>query len=311
MPLHEWRVHGSFVVTQCTKNSITLRTSGVEIGTGLLADVEYLLDHAAEQRATLRNFVSEPNWCSPAWSIVTVYYWAFFCAMAITRLTGSTTWFLNRAALRDLRQLAGSDTQPGAGALNLNIGSYVSATDREITLRPSRAQLHDSLWIRFHGLVGELFHHADSSANPLEFRLMWCLNEARNRLGEHWPSEIRNLVNYRPGCGYREVIRATEIDVGSYIRRNSLFTTDKLISKFEDELIKVKADAPIIDQIPILCRVLLLFAFTLASVAEELHLELMDRDSADQRWSLMRRRFLQVHCRTDDNRMFWPFAKEL
>jgi len=311
IPLYQWRLHGSFLVTACTKKSITLLTSGVEIGAGLLADVEFLLDHAAEQRATVRNSIVELSWHSPAWSVVTAYYWCFFSAMAITRITGRTTWFLDRAALSELRQLAGTTTQPRAGALNLTLGPYVSAMDREIILQPSRAHLHDSLWNVFHGLVAELFNRTDQTANSSEYRLWWCLHEARLRLGADWPSEIRNIVNYRPGCAYREVIRNPEIDIAPFIRRNSPFTPEGLISKLEDELLKIKAGTPAPDQVPLLCRVLLLFAITASSIAEELHFELIGRAPADRRWSDLRRRFLQQRCATRDVRSFWPFGREI
>lgn len=309
VPLHEWRRRGSFTVATSTKTSIKIEVAGVEFGDALLADAEYLLDHGAEHHATVRSFLAEPgDWHSPAWAAVTIYYWAFFCAMAITRLAGRTVWFLDRAALTEFRNLAGSTTQPGAGAFEMAVGPYGSATNREVVLRPSKSQLHHALWTTFHRLIEDLFGRADQSGNPLEYRLIWCLHEVPQRLGPDWPSTIRNLVNYLPGRAYREVIRSTEIDTAQYVRRKSPFNIEKLISNFENEVVKIKAGTLHNNDLPLLCRLSALMAITVADVAEELHLELIDRTAADRRWLNVRRAFLKDHCLAVDGRAFWPLS---
>lgn len=311
VPLDTWRHQGSFHVLTCTKKFIVIESSGVEAGSALLADSEYLLDHAAEQHATVRNFLTRLDWHSPAWAAVTAYYWSFFSAMALTRMVGNTIWFLDRAALTEFRKLAGETYQPGAGALNVMVGNYLSATNREVVLRPSKAQLHEALWIRFHELAEELLSHSDAKANSLEYRMLWCLVEARRRLGTAWPSKVRNLVNYRPGRAYREVTRGTEIDAAPYVRRKSPFTSEKLISSFEDEVVKVKLGAQPAECLPLACRLSVLLAITVAEIARDLHFELMERTSADRRWCDLRRSFLQRHCPGDNPGMAWPIGAEI
>ncbi len=306
LPLHEWRRRGSFLVSKCDKKIIVIEAASLEVGSTLLADAEYLLDHAAEQRATVRRCVTDSIWHSPAWASVTSYYWAFFCAMALTRLTGRSTWFLDKPAITELKILAGAVTQPGAGALLLSVGPYVSGTNRELTLRPSRSQLHDALWHCLDRLVADVFANADQQANPLEFRLWWCLHEANLRLGADWPSKLRNLVNYVPGRGYREVIRDSNIDVAQYLRRRSPLTLDGVISDFEDEVVKVKVGAPFADSIHVLCRMMALLGISLGTLVEELHFELIERGSSDRRWLNNRRRFLQLNCPGTGQYTAWP-----
>jgi hypothetical protein len=46
--------------------SVVLRASPIEIASVLLADVELLLDHAAEHQASLYSAIEMIDWCSPA-----------------------------------------------------------------------------------------------------------------------------------------------------------------------------------------------------------------------------------------------------
>ncbi len=309
VPLHDWRLRGSYQVLACSKKSITIEAAGIEIGSALLADAEHLLDHAAEQHATLRSFITEPAWHSPAWASVTAYYWAFFSALAITRITGRTTWHLRKLALTDLRKLASAVAQPSAGALFFDLGPPLSAMNRTVVLQPSGLHLHSAVWKRFEGLLSEVFLHSDQSASPLEYRMLRSLHEVFVRLGFDWPSEVRNLVNYRPGYAYREVIRDTPIDAASFIRRKSPLTFEALVSSMEDEVVKVKPSSGGGQDLGLSCRILVLFAVTLAKLARELHSELVDRNSTDRRWVNLRRAFLQAHCQSErEFRHVWPLA---
>lgn len=308
MPLHEWRTKGSFRVTSCTKSGITIQTSAVEAGTVLLSDAEHLLDHAAEQHASLKPVLSGAHWHSPAWSVVTAYYWGFFSAMAITRLSGIGPWFLSRAALADLKKLAGAAEQPPAGALRFATGVYVDATDREITLRPSRNQLHDALWNRTSQLLSDVFSSANEAAGPMEYRLFRCLNEANSRLGSYWPTETRNLVNYLPGRAYREVIQRNDIDIASYMRRESPFDFEQLVSLFEDQTLKLRTHKAPAEQIPTRCTMLVLFSTMLWMIAGELLSEIIERNSSDRRWLNLRKEFLLRTCAAAPGGSIWPLA---
>ncbi len=305
MPLNEWRRHGSFQVTGCSKKQVVIESAGVEIGTALLSDAEHLLDHAAEHQAMIHDLIVGASWHSPAWTVVTGYYWAFFSALAITRLTGHSAWFLDRSAITELRLLAGSAVQPPAGALRLAVGPYVSATNREIVLRPTKLQMHDAVWQRFKELTFDVFNVTDELSNGLEYRLFWCMYELAHRLGADWPSKVRNIINYRPGRAYREVIRTTEIDIAKYLRRATPFRFESAVSDFEDHLVKIKAGKWPEQEVPLLCRLLVLFAIILAAISTELHEEMIDRTSTDRRWLDLRHRFFQLHCPGIDGAI-WP-----
>lgn len=305
-PLHLWRNTGTFLVTGCNKNSIVIETAGDEIAAALMADAEHLLDHAAEQRATVK-YLMMNSWNSPAWLTVTIYYWAFFSAIAVTRLAGKSVWFLDKGAVEDLRRLAPSSvTRPHAGPLNLTVSPYISATERQIILKPSKLQFHDAVWGCLQDLLSEAFAQSNDKANALEYRLMWCFHEVNHRLGKSWPSSVRNLVNYRPGGSYREVIRDTEIDLARFIRNTFPITFEDLVSFFEDHIVKIKNGGIAANDIPLLVRILGIFTFALSTIAGELHAEVIQRTAGDRRWLQLRKIFLHQHCVSGEE--IWPLT---
>lgn len=308
LPLHEWRTHGAFRVDSCNKREIVLEAAGVDIGSALLSDAEHLLDKAAEHHATLRDWIEDSKWHSPGWSIVTLYYWSFFLGMAVTRLLGDTSWFLTRQAIGEFRALASSTEQPSAGALRLNLGSYLTATSRKVSLSPSKKPLHDAVWRNVADLLKDMFEQCDASADPLEYRLLWCFSEAQRRTDSSaWPSLVRNAINYLPGCGYGEVLRKTDIDLAKYLKLTSPFSGANIVSEFENHLFKITPGMRPAEHIPQFCRMLLLFTLSVAAIANGLHTELLARHALDRRWSLHRNRFLQGRGVIQDSRT-WPYA---
>lgn len=307
VPLNEWRRHGAFSVLSSTKKQIVIEAAGAEIGSALLADTEHLLDHAAEHRACVHDAVTPGSWNSPAWTVVTAYYWAFFSVLALTRLTGRSAVFLDRQAVSDLRTLAGSADQPGAGALYLAVEPYTTATTRTMTLRPSKAQLHDAVWTVTHRLISDVSAHSDENANPTEHRLWWALKRAGDLLGADWTSKLRNAVNYRLGCGYREVTRTGQIDIARHIARFTAGSVNDLADEFEDEVVGIPArlrDPG--EDVRLFSRLLGLYAVLAASIVDTLHVDVLERQGGDQRWRGLRARFLAERCSTPSHAT-WPF----
>jgi hypothetical protein len=306
--LHDWRSHGAFTVSSCTKTRVVLETSGVEIGTALLVDAEYLLDHAAEHQAHIHDAVTLAPWHSPAWAVVTTYYWAFFSVLALTRLTGRTVWFLDRIALTNLRTLAGTTLQPGAGAMYLSVEPYLTATTRAVVLRPSKVQLHEAVWTETQRLISDVFAHSDQNGDAIEYRLWWALKRSGDLLGANWASTLRNAVNYRPGCGYREVIRRGQIDMIRHIRQRTPATLNNLIEAFENEVIAIPKGVAPAEDVKLFSRLLGFYAVVMARITEALHAELLDRQGGDQRWRSLRSEFFADRCRTRSSTI-WPLSE--
>jgi hypothetical protein len=308
VPLREWRNRGTYIVSACTKKWIVIEAAGVEIAEALLSDVEYLLDHSAEQQASVRNAVVGTLWYSPAWALVTAYYWGFFAALALTRLAGRSVWFLDRPSLNDLKTLAGANEQPNAGAMFISIGAYLSGTNRELILRPSKAQLHDAVWSVTQTLIKDILSHSDQAASPLEFRLWRALTRIGDIWGARWPSQVRNAANYQPGFAYREVIRRDRIDLMRRVRLVAPVSFESLIGLIEDDSLRVSAGSDPLDTMELSSGLLGLYSAALSAVARSLHSEVIDRQSGDRRWSGMRASFYAARCGAGPGSV-WPLSE--
>lgn len=306
-PLSEWHRRGYFRVTTSTKKEVAIESAAQEIGAALLSDAEHLLDHAAEHQATIRVATSTEGWHSPGWAIVTIYYWAFFNALALTRLVGRTVWFLDGDALRDIKRLSPTPDAPGRGIFRLTLRGYVNATDRELLLEKTGGRLHEACWKETSSLLLRLAKVANEHSNSIEYRILLALTEASRKLHPDWPSTIRNSVNYRPGCGYREVVNKTEIEVGRFLRKNSKLDISQLLGSFEDILIRIKTDTPHYQQINEYCLLLLLFTLLLNSMCVSLHEDLITRHSLDTRWLDLRKIFFRKHHVLSAG-LTWPYS---
>lgn len=287
---------------------IRLETSDDEIGAALLADTEHLMDHAAEHQAHVHDAVTLGSWYSPAWTVVTAYYWAFFSVLALGRLTGHTAWFLDRSAVGELRTLAGAAQQPGAGAMYLKLEPRIAATTRTVLLEPSKAQLHDAVWTSAHKLITDVFAHSNQDADPIEYRLWWAFKQVGDRLGADWASKLRNAVNYRPGFGYREVVRRGQIDMARHIRQCAPATLSQLVGRFEDQVIGISSRVVAAENVSALSRLLGWYAALMSSVVGALHSEVVERHEGDHRWRSLRSEFFALRCGTAMHTV-WPFSE--
>lgn len=129
---------------------------------------------------------------------------------------------------------------------------------------------------------------------------------AATQLGEDWPSNLRNIINYRPGCGYREVIKKGQIDTLRYLQKADHLTIEKLVDSFENQLVAItgKGD-PSTNPAP-LCRLLLQLTLLLQALATNLHEDLISRHSLDSRWAGLRNRFYQRQGLLLDS-VLWPY----
>jgi hypothetical protein len=237
----------------------------------MLADVEFLLDQAAEQQAALKLNATSLPWASPAWTTVTAYYWSFFSALALTRITGKSTWFLDKPALLELSALATVSTgRPGAGTLFFEIHPQKN-NDSEIQLFGSGRNNHDAVWYCFARLIDRIFAATDQNASMDEYRLWRCLYKCIKLLGDGWPSEVRNDVNYKAGYAYREVMRLPKIKVAPELRKMSGQNLESLLSEFENEIHRVQNRPELQEDLHTRTKLMALNALLLSLVSESIH----------------------------------------
>ena len=302
--LSQWRELGSYTVFAITSKRITLAVSSEEIGSVLLTDAEYHLDHAAEHQASLWQELQSGRWRSPAWFVVTSYYWAYFLAMAATRLCGRTVWYLDGGASRNFKNLSvNGSANPGAGTYRLECAGSLNAIERQVDLTRSTGRLHDGLWRSWHALMTS-FRSLDMP-DRLDVRLLNSFARASATLGEEWPSEVRNIINYRPGAAYDAVRGATVLGNLSVLPSMIGLKVSDAIDGLESSVSLLEKGRPIAAQLRPVATCLVHFAVGLYALTEALHSDLVERARLDPRWQRARAQFRRTRGLTD-GRFCWP-----
>lgn len=310
--LNLWKDAGSYVVRGCTSNSFMLDVYYKEMAGALLIDAEHLLDHAAEQVVLAHAYFNAANSCSDAWTFVTLYYWAFFNSLALSRLQGGGLWFLGTDVVSELISLVPvpSKRNPGAGVYRIELGKYLSNDHREVTLRrANQSRMHDRLWIDFFNQNEDLLSkHGDEQANQLEYRMHYAISLSQKRFGHTWPSDIRNAVNYRPGLAYRAVRDASTQILRSLRGKQLPISVFDAIGHLESELLSVPNGSSVRDYVEASCRALIFLGIITTAMAEENYQEVINRNGFDRRWSAIRRKYYFKH-ETADKKTFWPLVE--
>lgn len=279
---------------ETNRRGFVIVANSADIGSALLTDVEHLLDHAAEHQALVHLGMTSDRWSSPAWLLVTAYYWAFFSTVAFTRLIGQTVWFLDGTAITNLNRMApGGTERPAPGAFNLSCGAAASATHREIRITKAAGRIHEALWKRaFAFLDSKTKAMGAAEANPMESRLFRCLGDASAQLGTVWPSSVRNTVNYRTGFAYNAVRGGRSIDLRTQLGPMAGWTVESVLERMEIEVDRIAPNESVQGRPDPFCRAVVLFAFIMQSLCADLLGDLIDRQSLDRRWSRARARFI-------------------
>lgn len=304
--LRDWQGAGYYTVAPTPNGDFDLVASTHDFGATLLTETEYFLDAAAEQQATLWRLINTAEWVSPAWTAVTLYYWAFYLASAITRSVGRCTWYMTGSLVRQLRTLGGGGgTTAGAGTYKIEVGSPVSVTDREIRVRRASRRLHEETWSLLWRLCNDsLLSVPPVSRDPLEDRLYTAFSRIEGKLGHSWPSHFRNLVNYRPKYAYVAVRRAGGIPSFRRFRLPSSYTPEEYIARLEDSVARLAPFGSVEDAPQAVAEVLVMVAIGLHAIALDLHDEVLDRHGLDLRWRAARRMFVRQHVTVAD--AVWP-----
>lgn len=254
--LNTWRTNGSYLLTTSSKGTFTLQISQREYGGALFAEGQHLLNHAAENRAHLLALLNTGQEPSPSWAFVTLYYFAFFVAMAWTRASNSAIVFLDKDAIDKF--CAGAAQRPGAGAFEVQafvdpITDISYARFRKCAL----SHFHEAVWQAVYHQVS-LFRHAisdqSSSRKPtdeelLALRGLALFEGVTFKKPLVWQSLLRNAVNYRPGFSYRSVVKNNFLRTTSRLSGPALSSLDEVVAQGERAKANVRgfdhpSDAP-------------------------------------------------------------------
>lgn len=291
--LAEWLRTGAFTVSSSAPRSFDLAVSPNEIGAALFSDAAFHLDHACEHSVTVRDQLSSGRWYSAAWMCVTFYYWSFFLAVSITRMVGYTGLFLGKPEVDSLVTLSGSPTNAGPGAYVLQCGSPTTLSQLTVNIKKAgKSRLHDLIWRM---LADEIKNCAlygrSASADQKEMRLFNALSVPFNKLGDVWPSDLRNLVNYAPGAGYGTILKRSTVDAFGIVSFDPPSTFDEILDRLEDSGIALSRGAKFDHDLRATTRLLVDLTFSLDAIVRALHADIILRRKIDLRWPNARDRF--------------------
>lgn len=292
--LSAWQARGTYTLSSASSTRLAIVVAPTDFGGALFSDAAFHLDHALEHQASLMNALATGQWSSPAWQVVTFYYWSYYCAMALSRLLGRTVWFVTPNVAQQFTTLAArGGHRVSRGTYELSCGAYLSAGAREIALAKRPRRLHEQLWATVFDLLGSVYQEVGVGvATPQEERLYLAIISSARILGNDWPSSIRNIVNYRPGFAYTAPRFKSCIDSFTYLSTQAQ-TIDGLVDRLENNNILMRND-PRIDSHPkIVARMLVDLTLLLSRITSALHDELVDRSGLDRRWLVSKRRFAQ------------------
>jgi hypothetical protein len=292
-----------------TGKRVNLEVNTMDFGAALLGDVEYFLDHAAEHKATAISLIRNSNWPSPTWILVTIYYWTFFNALAITRLLRRSIWHLDSGALQDICQGMTGTAGIGGGAFIFETKPPVSANSRIMVLAKSQHRLHEAVWLAFFDLLKLA---RDSAAlpreNAAEYALYQSLLDTQAQLGHDWLSELRNAVNYKTGVAY-DAIRGTDrLAFRSVVYPPSSSDLQEMVLRQHQALISIgRPRAAVSDTPSVYALLMLCTCFVVDALAQDLHADILDRQSLSPQWRQARLRYLTRHGVTHQG-LAWPIA---
>lgn len=292
--LASWLRAGAFTVAAKTQNRFEISASTIEIGGALFSEAAFFLDHASEHSVTVRHQLVAGRWYSSAWLCVTMYYWAFFLALSLTRMIGRTGWFLNKENARRLAALATAGAgNPGAGPFVVECLAQTSTSQRDIVLRKaSKSRMHDLAWqILFEEIGSLLMVGAKNGASAEELRVYHVLNESAKRLGSSWPSDLRSTINYGPGVAYGTVTRRTPTGVFGMIAVNQAASFEFLVDRLETNVAALLAREASAEPTTA-TKMLVDMTFIMDCLVRALHEEVIERCRLDRRWPNARAAFL-------------------
>lgn len=296
LTLAAWQSQGTYTISSTSSARFAVAVAPADFGGALLSDAAYHLDHALEHQASLMGTLLSGRWSSPAWQVVTFYYWSYFAAMALTRMIGRTVWFITPEVAKQFTTLAPSGSASlTRGTYELTCGAALSAGSREILLVKRSRRLHEQLWTTIFDVIADMYREVGAGvASPQEERLYLAIINSARVLGDVWPSELRNVVNYRPGFAYTAPRFRISVDTFNYLASQAQ-TIDGIIDRLESSNIAMRAECSVIAQPKLAARMLVDLTILLSRLAHTLHDEIVDRSGIDRRWLLSKRRFAQQH----------------
>lgn len=290
--LANWLSVGSYTASRTSRERIALYASAQDVGAAFLGDASLYLDASIEHAFSLRHAFRGDAWVSEGWSVVAVYYWAFYLITAWGRLLGRTSIFLDDSRTRSLVALSGGQSI-AAGTYRLTLSASNDAGRVHIEIRKASAsRVHDSSWrVWKEALSTRVRESRNSDGSKDELDYYETILKSFNVLGETWPSDLRNAANYAPVFGYRAVRRSASAFDISQMRTDAGASFDDCLGRLRQNC-NALTRGEIRNQSRLVTRILLDLTYLLHSSFVQMYSEVLERRAIDRRWANLRGQFI-------------------
>lgn len=180
---------------------------GTTIFPALLADIwTCYIRSILQWDAACKIYDFQPNYC-PNWSIVSDYYYSYYCACTLLRLTGRGNIYFDQETAKEINNII-SDLKGTLLSINSNSVYYITKSGNcndsyVLLLKPSGAETHTTIWRETAKVLREMKSYAQKKSE--EETLLSCIDDLLTSLGDAFPSKLRNAVNYQLPYGLKAI----------------------------------------------------------------------------------------------------------
>lgn len=313
--LSNWIEVGNYFVSRPDAKGVVLAASPQDFGQALLRDVEFLVDMCFEQLLEIQSANSGDR--SSAWRVVTIYYYAFYAAQALSRILGMPITYLDDTRVSAIKGLSAKPLSLGAGPYIIRKAVDLSATQTEYLFRKSNLRPHDAVWTSVLEFLKQLRINNKPVARSTdliatqEYQLFETAtssqpSKAFQNCHFNWPSEVRYEANYRVGNAYTMLRSPWHVQSREGMRKWESLTLERMVN-----LLKISEGTLSAEQslqgIKVRSAFMLDIANFIFAVVRCLLCDLHSRRATDWKWEDRRIRFFKKHSNILGDQKSWLF----
>ncbi len=244
----------------------------------LYGDIEYFYTRMFAQEKSLFRSVERMN---SDWAIVTAYYFSFFAATTLLRMSYKGALFFDKNTASDITSVVqqySSGSKFKKGNYSFSIENITMNTADMILESTKSIGVHENTWMMIDTLLREIKMSSSETVSD-EYTLLTKIIEVNNKLDKTYPSQTRNRVNYQARFGF-EAIRNT-------LKKDYIVESEDLALK---RLLKFNANK--VDKNKINSDLLFSYGYYLSLVTSKLYDDLISRMDGKKDVVKIRERYL-------------------
>lgn len=195
-------------VTINTQASVSFYFTKRDLLTALINDVNQFYVRTLLQREATKKMHSGTEDPSINWNIVTDYYYAYFLGGLFLRLCHRGTFYFDNQTRDKISEIIKAFTGQTSNIGNncyFEIGLNDTDSEYKLTLHSTKQKTHELVWEQVSKLLNDIKNQIVNNSD--EYTVLQSISQINSKLGESYPSGLRNRVNYRPHYGVKEVER--------------------------------------------------------------------------------------------------------